>query len=81
MCTAVQRVRCVCRGQQATPFPPPLGTAASGTLPLPTAPAAAVIVHAACAATPGSRDVVIPRGEVIDRRYRMTRDGTAVYVG
>lgn len=27
------------------------------------------------------RDVVIPQGLVIDRRYRMTRGGKAVFVG
>ena len=61
-----------------------LSVAAGGSLPL-TDCSAAVALHAAacsaCLPSPPGRDVVIPRGEVIDRRYRMTRDGKAVYVG
>lgn len=31
--------------------------------------------------SPPCRDVIIPMGLVIDKRFRMTRGGKAVYVG
>ena len=47
--------------------------------PLPALPSLPQRVGYQCSAY--YRDVIIPQGLVIDRRFKMTRNGRAVYVG